>query len=124
MIGRGTFIIGLGTNLVEIVSIKEASANNSRCDGKLLTKYESKTYSSIDIKTLNAQFVAGRCATKEALAKAYGTGISSQLHFQDIEIVNNDQRKPLIICDKVDTPIHITISHTYHYATATVIIEA
>ena len=61
---------------------------------------------------------------KEAFAKAYGTGISSQLHFHDIEVSNDDQHKPLIICNKVTSPIHITISHTDHYATATVIIEA
>lgn len=117
-------IIGLGTDLVETVRIKEAIANNSRFVGKLLTKNELNIYTSIDNEKRQVEFVAGRWAAKEAFAKAYGTGISSQLHFQDIEIVNNDQRKPHVICDKVDTPVHVTISHTDHYATATVIIEA
>ncbi|ALZ88492.1 4'-phosphopantetheinyl transferase [Aerococcus urinaeequi] len=116
-------IIGLGTDLVETARIKEAIANNSRFVGKLLTENELSTYTDILNEKRRVEFVAGRWAAKEAFAKAYGTGISSQLHFQDIEIVNNDQRKPLVICDKVDTPVHITISHTDHYATATVIIE-
>lgn len=123
MIGRGAMIIGLGTDLVETARIKEAIANNSRFVGKLLTENELSTYTDILNEKRRVEFVAGRWAAKEAFAKAYGTGISSQLHFQDIEIVNNDQRKPLVICDKVDTPVHITISHTDNYATATVIIE-
>lgn len=124
MIGRGPMIIGLGTDLVETVRIKEAIANNSRFVGKLLTENELSTYTDILNEKRRVEFVAGRWAAKEAFAKAYGTGISSQLHFHDIEVSNDDQRKPIIICDKVDTSVHITISHTDHYATATVIIEA
>ena len=123
MIGRGPMIIGLGTDLVETVRIKEAIANNSRFVGKLLTKNELNTYTDILNEKRRVEFVAGRWAAKEAFAKAYGTGISSQLHFHDIEVTNDDHRKPIIVCDKVDTPVHITISHTDHYATATVIIE-
>ncbi|MFV8808329.1 holo-ACP synthase [Aerococcus viridans] len=123
MIGRGAMIIGLGTDLVETARIKEAIANNSRFVGKLLTENELSTYTDILNEKRRVEFVAGRWAAKEAFAKAYGTGISSQLHFHDIEVTNDDQRKPLVICDKVDTPVHITISHTDHYATATVIIE-
>lgn len=123
MIGRGAMIIGLGTDLVETARIKEAIANNSRFVGKLLTENELSTYTDILNEKRRVEFVAGRWAAKEAFAKAYGTGISSQLHFHDIEVTNDDQRKPLVICDKVDTPVHITISHTDHYVTATVIIE-
>lgn len=123
MIGRDAMIIGLGTDLVETARIKEAIANNSRFVGKLLTENELSTYTDILNEKRRVEFVAGRWAAKEAFAKAYGTGISSQLHFHDIEVTNDDQRKPLVICDKVDTPVHITISHTDHYATATVIIE-
>ena len=116
-------IIGLGTDLVETARIKEAIANNSRFLGKLLTENELAAYTDIHNEKRRVEFVAGRWAAKEAFAKAYGTGISSQLHFRDIEVSNNDQKKPIIICDKVATPVHITISHTDHYATATVIIE-
>lgn len=124
MIGRGPMIIGLGTDLVETARIKEAIANNARFVAKLLTDKELSTYQEMHNEKRQIEFVAGRWAAKEAFAKAYGTGISSQLHFHDIEVSNDDQRKPLIICNKVTSPIHITISHTDHYATATVIIEA
>jgi len=124
MIGRGPMIIGLGTDLVETARIKEAIANNARFVAKLLTDKELSTYQEMHNEKRQIEFVAGRWAAKEAFAKAYGTGISSQLHFHDIEVSNDDQHKPLIICNKVTSPIHITISHTDHYATATVIIEA
>lgn len=117
-------IIGLGTDLVETSRIKGAIENNPRFVGKLLTEKELSVYSEISNEKRQIEFVAGRWAAKEAFAKAFGTGISSQLHFHDIEVSNDAQRKPIIICDKVTSPVHITISHTDHYATATVIIEA
>ncbi|MEY8370937.1 holo-ACP synthase [Aerococcaceae bacterium 50-4] len=117
-------IIGLGTDLVETIRIKEAIAGNLRFVGKLLTENELATYNEIRNEKRQVEFVAGRWAAKEAFAKAYGTGISSQLHFHDIEVSNDEKRKPIILCDKVTSPVHVTISHTDHYATATVIIEA
>ena len=55
-------IIGLGSDLVETVRIKEAIANNSRFVGKLLTKNELNTYTSIDNEKRQVEFVAGRWA--------------------------------------------------------------
>lgn len=116
-------IIGIGVDLVEIDRIKEAIATNSRFIGKLLTNKELETYNEIQNDKRQMEYVAGRWAAKEAFSKAYGTGISSQLHFHDIEIFHDEKRRPLVRCSKLTDSVHLTISHTDHYATAMVVIE-
>ena len=41
-------------------------------------------------------FYSKRYAAKEAFSKATGFGISENLHFKDIEIMNNKKGKPVI----------------------------
>lgn len=117
-------IVGLGVDLVEVSRIRQAIEGNARFIGKLLTDHELEKYQAITNETRKFEYIAGRWAAKEAFAKAYGTGISSHLHFHDIEVHHDDQRKPYIKCQKVvDKHVHLSITHTEHYATATVIIE-
>ncbi|RPA60417.1 holo-ACP synthase [Aerococcus agrisoli] len=117
-------IIGLGSDIVEIDRIQKAVANNPRFARKVLTDAELSIFEAFSNDTRRYEYLAGRWAAKEAFSKAYGTGISSQLHFHDIEVANDEQQKPYIKTSKVDDYVHITISHTAHYATATVIIES
>src|SRR5665213_2696184 len=42
-------------------------------------------------------FLAARFAGKEAVSKAFGTGIGAQLGWQDIEICRKDSGEPYII---------------------------
>ena len=71
---------------------------------------------------------AGRFAVKEAVAKAFGTGIRG-FSLKDIEVKNDELGKPSVIlynelkksydgCD-----IHITITHNKTMAMATAILE-
>ena len=69
--------------------------------------------------------LAGRFAAKEAIAKALGTGIGTEVNWHDIEIVNDERNgKPnVILSDKIkkafnDPKIFVSISHTNKYATA------
>ena len=71
---------------------------------RILTKSESTNNQPLTIN-----YLAKRFAAKEAIAKAYGTGIGSALSFQDIEISNDENGKPLA---KITTPnlkIHLSI---------------
>ncbi len=117
-------IIGLGSDIVEIGRIKQAVERNPRFVSKVLTADELSVYETFTNDVRRYEYVAGRWAAKEAFSKAYGTGISSHLHFHDIEVANDDQGKPYIRSSKLTDQVHLTISHTAHYATATVIIEA
>ena len=77
-----------------------------------------------------ASFVARRFATKEAAAKALGTGIGQFTRFKDIETVHDAKGKPSLIfhrpltTDHRPLTTHLSVSDDYPYATATVILES
>jgi len=77
-------------------------------------------------------FLAARFAGKEAVSKAFGTGIGAQLGWQDIEICRKESGEPYIILhDKGRTllearggkVVHLSLSHTEKHATAVAILE-
>lgn len=79
-----------------------------------------------------AERYAGKFAAKEAFMKAIGTGLSQQITFQHIEILNYPSGAPYIITrDKAAeiskhlgvTHTHISLSHTANIAVAVVILE-
>lgn len=71
-----------------------------------------------------ARHFAGRFAAKEAVVKALGTGISPEISWLDIEIVNDRLGKPLVqLSEKANATfskplIELTISHCRDYAMA------
>ena len=76
--------------------------------------------------------MAVRFAAKEAVSKAFGTGIGSELGWQDIEVLRKPSGEPLVQLSakgelyrqqrKVEF-IHISLSHTEIYAVASAILE-
>jgi len=77
------------------------------------------------------EFLAGRFAAKEAVAKAAGTGIG-KLGFQDIEIIPDERNCPRVRLSRQgrdflawdgSVRLHLSISHSAHYATAMVVAE-
>ena len=80
-----------------------------------------------------APFLAARFAAKEAVSKAFGTGIGAQLGWHDIEIRRKESGEPFVVLHgkgaelfaaRGATKIHVSLSHTEHYAAATAILEA
>lgn len=79
-----------------------------------------------------AEHYAARFAAKEALLKALGKGLASELKLNDIEVLNEESGKPkfvfhgaaLAIIDKLEfTAIHLSLSHLKSIASAIVITE-
>jgi holo-[acyl-carrier protein] synthase len=77
-------------------------------------------------------FLAARFAAKEAISKAFGTGIGAQLGWQDMEIRRKESGEPYVILhDKGKTLlaqrcgliVHLSLSHTEKHATAIAILE-
>jgi holo-[acyl-carrier protein] synthase len=77
--------------------------------------------------------LAKRFAAKEAASKALGTGIAHGVSFQDFEISNDENGKPVLtLSGKAQQiaqassvrSVHLTISDERHYAVATVILES
>jgi holo-[acyl-carrier protein] synthase len=78
-------------------------------------------------------FLAARFAGKEAISKAFGTGIGRQLGWQDMEICRKDSGEPYVVLhgkgqtllrERGGRIVHLSLSHTAKLATAVAILES
>ncbi len=124
-------LIGIGTDLARIQRFAALlSRRGDAISRRLLTPNERLAQQ----KAANpAAFLAKRFAAKEALLKALGTGLSSGLSWQQLEVSNDAQGKPLMKLSgaaadlakaKGVTQIHLTISDERDYALAFVVLES
>lgn len=115
-------ILGIGIDLVELDRLKEIVSD--RFIDRILSHEEKKMYLNIAAENTKLAFVGGRFAAKEALFKAISKG-NGTANYIDFAILNEESGKPYLQSDyfKQDEIIHITITHTDHYAAAYVMIE-
>ena len=122
--------MGLGTDIVEIARIARQLEKSQRLAERVLTPTEMLTFNA---DKFPERFLAKRFAAKEAAAKALGTGISSGVSFQNMQVVNLTSGQPTLVfsgefarlCQKRDiNRSFISISDEQHYAMATVILES
>lgn len=123
-------IFGTGLDIIEIKRIKRSLEKYS-------PRFENKIFTDKEISYCQSQadpgkHFAARFAVKEAVSKSLGTGINHDVGFKDIEVINQDSGKPIVIMsgqgkklfDKLNLKsIHISISHDRHYAIAHAIAE-
>ncbi|MBU3159457.1 holo-ACP synthase [Clostridium frigoris] len=121
-------ILGVGTDIVEISRIKSAMERNNGFLEKIFTSTELEYLTS---RNLRAEYVAGRFAAKEAVAKALGTGFRG-FDFKDIEVDRTTFGKPIVILKgkakliakkEGQYNIHLSISHGQESAIAYAILE-
>ena len=80
-----------GVDLIEIERVEEvARRHGSRYLDRIYTEAEQNQ------SRHNAQFLAGRFAAKEAVAKALGTGIGD-VGWLEIEILGDEQNAPVLV---------------------------
>ncbi len=123
-------IIGTG---IDIIEVERVAASYKRFGDRFLKRILKESEIEYCLSHKNpAPFIAARFAAKEAISKAFGTGISEKLGWQDIEICKQDSGKPYVKlhCKGLQlmeefgaTSLHISLSHTQNYATATAILE-
>jgi holo-[acyl-carrier protein] synthase len=109
-------VIGTGVDITEVRRIRQAVEKwGEEFLKRVFTKAEIKNAKT---KTSFYQHLAGRFAAKEAIFKAVG---DSQLSWQDIQIHNDQEGKPVCIFlngKGKNINIHISISHVKTYAVA------
>lgn len=93
---------------------------------RLLGKLEREKIKDLPVLKRNC-YIAKRFAAKEAISKAFGTGIGKYIQFTNIDIINNENGKPIVIFHeknsiKENCRIEISISDEYPFAIAFVII--
>lgn len=123
-------IIGIGTDIIEIVRIEKQLAKSERLAQRILTETEFAIFSG---HAYPARFLAKRFAAKEAAVKAIGTGIGNGVSWQHIEVSNLASGQPVItfsghfasLCEAQGiNSSFVSLSDEQHYAVATVILEA
>ena len=123
-------IFGIGTDITQCKRVEAVyRKSGEQFLKRILTPAELQLAENRSNMT---EFLAGRWAAKEALAKALGCGLGESCSFQDIEILPDPVNKPLVTLKgkALQTAkqagigkIHLSISHEREYATAMVVLE-
>lgn len=114
---------GIGNDIVEIERIEKAIGK----PGFKTRVFTEKELELIKSKGDKAETYAGRFSAKEAVSKAFGTGVRD-FNLVDIEILQNELGKPVVVLknslkEKYENfQIELSISHCKTYATAVAII--
>jgi holo-[acyl-carrier protein] synthase len=86
-------IVGIGVDLVKIDRIEKAGNNHP---GFLERVFTEKEREYCERKKYPAQHYAARFAAKEAILKAFGTGMTSGMRWTDIEVLRGDGGGPIV----------------------------
>ena len=123
-------ILGTGIDIIEVARIASSFEKfGERFVNRILLPDEI-AYCLLHRKP--APFLAVRFAAKEAVSKAFGTGIGAQLGWQDIEIRRKESGEPFVVLHGKGMELFavrgaqrllVSLSHTENYAAATAILE-
>ncbi|MFA9556645.1 holo-ACP synthase [Evansella sp. AB-rgal1] len=116
-------ISGIGLDLVELPRIRALYERSPSFAKRILTEEELAVFETLK-NNRKMEYLAGRFSAKEAFSKAMGTGIGKTVSFQDIQVLNDESGKPFFVTNMIHNKIHLSITHTEHYAAAQVIIES
>lgn len=113
---------GLGNDIIEIERIRQSiERHGQHFLARLFTAQEQDyCYKFKD----SVPHFAGRFAAKEAISKALGTGLGAELSWLDIEVLGDEQGRPIVhFSEEAKKRFHnphmlISISHSENYATA------
>jgi holo-[acyl-carrier protein] synthase len=124
-------ILGIGIDLIEVERIKTSYARfGERFLNRILHPNEIAYCLS---HKEPSPFLAARFAAKEAISKAFGTGIGAQLGWQDMEVGRKASGEPFVILygggqkllqERAARAVLISLSHTQAHAAAVAILES
>ena len=123
-------ILGVGIDIIEVARIAASLEKFGHRFGERILLKEETDYCLSHRRP--APFVAARFAAKEAISKAFGTGIGAQLGWQDMEIAHKESGEPYAILHgkgkklfeaRRAKNIFVSISHTEAYAAVVAVLE-
>jgi holo-[acyl-carrier protein] synthase len=123
-------VVGIGVDLVECARIQHSL---DRFGEKFLHRVftDGEIEYAMSMK-YPARHLAARFAGKEAVSKAFGTGIGKAMGWRNIDICKKDSGEPFLVFSgpaeelavkRGVTSALITLSHTEHQAMAVVVLE-
>jgi holo-[acyl-carrier protein] synthase len=122
-------ILGIGIDIVETERIRQMLTRHG--DHFLERIFTSDERQYCAAMRDPAPFFAARFAAKEAVAKAFGTGIGAEVEWRDIEVQRAATGKPSValsgagaaFAEKLGVAeVLISLSHSEHYAVAQAIL--
>ena len=123
-------VIGIGVDLVECERIQHSL-------DRFAEKFLQRVFTECEIEysmsmKFPARHLAARFAGKEAVSKAFGTGIGKAMGWRNIDIQKKPSGEPFLVfsgpaeelaAKRGVTNALITLSHTEHHAMACVVLE-
>lgn len=89
-------IIGVGTDVIEIKRIKKLyKKSGDKFLKRVFSDKEIEASKKYESKKKFYGYLAKRFAAKEAISKALGCGIGSEVSFTEVEILNEKSGKPI-----------------------------
>ncbi len=124
-------VLGVGVDLVENARIQHSLDRfGDRFLRRVFTDGEIAYATSMKFP---ARHLAARFAAKEAVSKAFGTGIGKAMGWKDIDVQKEPSGEPFVVlgggaknlaADRGVAKVWITLSHTDNHAMAVVVLEA
>src|SRR6267142_948044 len=124
-------ILGIGTDIIEVERIQASFERFGERFLKRILHPDEIAYCLSH--RVPAPFLAARFAGKEAISRAFGTGIGAQLGWQDMEIGRKASGEPFVILHGAGEKllkargarmVLISLSHTQAHAAAVAILES
>jgi holo-[acyl-carrier protein] synthase len=123
-------IVGLGTDLVEVGRLEDATRRHPGFLERVFTPAEMEY---CDSQHRRYEGYAARFAAKEAFLKALGSGLRDGIAWQDMEVLRHDDGRPELVlrgrarelaAERGVVRSLVSLSHTRKYAVAVVVLEA
>ena len=123
-------IIGVGIDIIEVERIRASHDKFGERFLKRILRPEEIAYCFSHAQP--APFLAARFSAKEAISKAFGTGIGRQLGWQDMEVRRKESGQPYVVPHDDGQvlfnqlharALHLSLSHTNFYASAIAVLE-
>jgi len=123
-------VLGIGVDLVENARIQHSLDRfGERFLQRVFTAGEIEYSQSMKYP---ARHFAARFAAKEAVSKAFGTGIGKAMGWKDIDVRRRESGEPYLVLEggarklaeeRKVTKVLISLSHTENHAMAVVVME-
>jgi holo-[acyl-carrier protein] synthase len=123
-------VLGIGVDLVECARIQRSLDRfGDRFLHRIFTDGEIAYSMSMKFP---ARHLAARFAAKEAVSKAFGTGIGKAMGWRDIDVRKKPSGEPFLVFSGLAqelaakrgvTSALVTLSHTEHHAMACIVLD-
>ena len=124
-------VLGIGVDIVETARIDRSLERfGERFLRRVFTTGEIEYCQSMKYP---ARHFAARFAAKEAVSKAFGTGIGKAMGWRDIDVHREGTGRPFVVleggakalgAERGVSAVWISLSHTEHHAVATIVLES